>query len=666
MTHMVRDHVSATARWLAHPFPVHAAVSPDGVLVAVTTTRIPLGAAEAQQQIVLLDVAGGDPRPLPAAVPGDHTATWSPDGRRLAFITSRSGTAQVAVCAVDASEPAVFISVPGPASGPVSWSPDGSRIAFTAGRGRTVDRTLPWRATRQVFWFDAIGHLDDAPQVWVGDTGSGEATMLTDDEWWWSAPQWSPDGQRIAAAVGFDPDEQRIGQQLRILESDATMSTPAVPAGLAAVVAWAPDGSLLVLTSRPDGPLVDAGEQLHRVFADGRITRLEPPVQVGGSVYGDSPALIGEVLESAIAIRGTDLFVRTQRGGRMGVARHSLTDGTWHEVVTGERSVSPLAMTEHGLIVAEQSADMPCRIAVIAPGSDPAAWGTPLALTGEDEAPPVAEVHRFTVPSPHDGDLLEGWHLRPAGIDGPLPTVLLIHGGPGAAFGEMLNIDAQALCDAGFGVVYTNPHGSTGYGEAFEAANIGNWGDLPTTDVFAVIDEAVARGWVDPDRLGVAGLSYGGYLTCWLACTTNRFRAAVAENPVTNLVSMFGTSDVGRFFLPRSLGADLLDDMAPYVRLSPLFHAARCHTPLLFVVGDRDHRCPPTQSFELHSVLRSLGRTSEVLMLPNSFHAGSMLGAPAVRLAQDEALVEWMERWLTEEEDEPAPGRIQAIPTSNS
>jgi dipeptidyl aminopeptidase/acylaminoacyl peptidase len=649
----VHDQLSPTARWLAHPFPVHADVASDGGLVAVTTTCIPPGAAEAQQQIVLLDVAGGHPRPLPAALPGDHTATWSPDGQRVAFITMRSGAAQVAVCAADATEPAVVISVPGPATGPVSWSPDGSRVAFTAGRGRTVDRTLPWRTTREMFWFDAVGHLDDAPQVRVADTGSGEVTMVTDDEWWWSAPRWSPDGERIAAIVGFDPDERRIGQQLRILEPDATVSTPAVPAGLTVVAVWAPDGSLMVLTSKPDGPLLDGDEQLHRVFPDGTVRRVEAPMQIGGSVYGDSPALIGEVLESAIAISGTDLFVRTHRGGRMGVARHSLTDGTWDEMVAGARAVSPLAMTGRGLVVAEQSAAMPCRISVIETGSDPATWGTPLSLIGEHEVPPVAEVHRFTVPSPHQGDLLEGWHLRPVDVEGPLPTVLLIHGGPGAAFGEMLNIDAQALCAAGFGVVYTNPHGSTGYGESFAAANIGNWGDLPTADVFAVIDEAIARGWVDPDRLGVAGLSYGGYLTCWLACTTDRFRAAVAENPVTNLVSMFGTSDVGRFFLARSLGADLLDDMGPYVRQSPLFHAARCHTPLLFVVGDRDHRCPPTQSFELHSVLRSLGRTSELLMLPDSFHAGSMLGAPAVRLAQDEALVEWMQRWLLDVEGEP-------------
>ncbi len=647
---------SVTAQWLAHPYPVHATVAPDGSSVAVTTTRIPLGSIEEVQQIVLIDLAGGEPRPLPAAQPGDNTAVWSPDGRRIAFITARTGTPQVAVCDVDAIEPAVVTALPGPVSGPVSWSPDGSRLALAAGRGRTVDRALPWRTARGVNWFDGIGHLDDAPQLWVCEVASGECTMLTDDEWRWSQPTWSPDGSRLAAIAGFDPDEARFGQHVRVVELDGTITAPAVPTGFTMATAWASDSSLLVLIGHPEGPLPDADEQLHRMLPDGTVRRVVAPLQIGGSVYGDSPALIGEAFETAVAMDGMDLYVRTQRGGRMGVARHSLDDGSWSEVLTGARAISPLAMTAHGLVVAEQSADTPCRIAVIALGADPEATGTALPLPDETPPPTGAEVHRYSVASPHDGAPLEAWHLRPVGVDGPLPTVLLIHGGPGAAFGEMLNIDAQALCAAGFGVVYTNPHGSTGYGEDFAAANIDNWGDLPTTDVLAVIDEAAARGWVAPDRLGVAGLSYGGYLTCWLACTTDRFRAAVAENPVTNLVSMFGTSDVGRHLLSLSLGAHLLDDIGPYLRWSPLFHAGRCHTPLLFVVGERDHRCPPTQSFELHSVLRALGRTSELLVLPDSFHAGSILGAPTVRLAQDEALVQWMERWLHSVEDERERG----------
>ena len=136
-----------------------ADVAPGGSRVAVTTTRIPLGSTTEVQQIVLLDPAGGEPRPLPAAQPGDHTAAWSPDGRRIAFITERTGTPQVAVADVEATVPVFVTTLPGPVAGPVSWSPDGTRIALTAGRGRTVDRSLPWRTTRGVYWFEGIGQL---------------------------------------------------------------------------------------------------------------------------------------------------------------------------------------------------------------------------------------------------------------------------------------------------------------------------------------------------------------------------------------------------------------------------------------------------------------------------------------------------------------------------
>ena len=271
-----------------------------------------------------------------------------------------------------------------------------------------------------------------------------------------------------------------------------------------------------------------------------------------------------------------------------------------------------------------------------------------MSLEAVAEVPTPAVVHRWTVTSPHDGSLLDAWHLRPLGAEGPLPSVVLIHGGPNAAFGECFSLDAQALCAAGFGVLFTNPHGSTGYGDPFTHSAIDHWGDVPVADVLAVLDDAVSKGWVERDRVGVTGNSYGGYLTAWLACTTDRFRAAVAENPVTDLLSMYGTSDIGATFMPMQMGSTPLEDVDPYLRWSPLFRAAECHAPILFIVGTEDRRCPPSQAFELHRTLRALGRTSEIVVLPGCSHEGSTYGPPIARLAHDEALVDWMVRWLRE------------------
>ncbi len=216
-----------------------------------------------------------------------------------------------------------------------------------------------------------------------------------------------------------------------------------------------------------------------------------------------------------------------------------------------------------------------------------------------------------------------------------------------AAFGECFSLDAQALCAAGFGVLYTNPHGSTGYGDAFTHAVIDDWGGGPVRDVLAVVDHAIDLGWVDGDRLGMTGNSYGGYLTSWMACTTTRFRAAVVENPATDLLSMYGTSDIGALFVPAQLGGVTpMQDATPYLRWSPLLHAHECRTPVLFVVGSEDRRCPPSQAFEMHRALHAVGTPSEVLVLPGGSHEGSTYGPVPLRLAHDEALVEWMQRWV--------------------
>ncbi|MCB0983365.1 MAG: S9 family peptidase [Ilumatobacter sp.] len=641
---------STTAAWLAIPAVLHVDPSPDGRRIAVTTTQIPLGTHDELSNIQIVTVANGSSHPLDAAWPGDHTATWSPDGTRLAFVTARTGRPQLAVCDTTSSEPIAISNLPGGVTGPASWSPDGTTLVVAGPRGRLVDRTQPWRVTRPVQWGDGVGGLDDPPQLWVWDPTHGTSEMITDDEWRWSLPRWAPDGCRIAARASFDPDGNRRGQHLRLVQPDGGWGAPAVPGGFAVVHAWAADGSLLVLSIQPEGCPGGSEAQLHLLRTDGTTDRLDgdAPAPLGGTVYGDSPAAVGDMFEFALLVAGTEAYVRTQRGGRMGVAHYSLPTGNWRVVVDGDRCATPLAAGADTLVIADQCATQWCALARVPldGGGRPAAIGLP----GPQE-PPTAEVHRFAVASPHDGAPLDAWHLRPAGVDGPLPTVLLVHGGPNAAFGECFLLDAQALCAAGFGVLYTNPHGSTGYGDAFTHSAIDQWGDVPSADVVAVVDDAVARGWADPARLGVAGNSYGGYLSAWLITSTDRFAAAVIENPVTDLLSMYGTSDIGVTFLPMQMGASPLENIEPYLRWSPLLRADRCHTPVLFVSGADDRRCPPSQAFEMHRVLRSLGRTSEVLVLPGSSHEGTTYGPPAARLAHDLALVDWMHRWLRQPGD---------------
>jgi dipeptidyl aminopeptidase/acylaminoacyl peptidase len=254
-------------------------------------------------------------------------------------------------------------------------------------------------------------------------------------------------------------------------------------------------------------------------------------------------------------------------------------------------------------------------------------------------------VRRFSVATP-DGFNLDAWFLSAHEITQSLPTVSIIHGGPHFTYGEAFSLDAHALCAAGFGVLYTNVRGSTGYGDAFAHAAHSNWAEGPANDQLLVISEAIKLGLADEKKLGVAGNSYGGYLSAWLVSTTSRFQAAVIENPVTDLVSMYGTSDIGATFFPSQFSGAPHEQIETYYRQSPITHAHKCTTPCLFVIGEDDRRCPPAQAWAMHRALCVRGTISEVLVLPHSSHEGSTYGPPRGRLAHDNALIEWMTRWL--------------------
>ena len=224
--------------------------------------------------------------------------------------------------------------------------------------------------------------------------------------------------------------------------------------------------------------------------------------------------------------------------------------------------------------------------------------------------------------------------------------VLYIHGGPHSGFGNTFSFDFQMLAGAGYAVLFINQRGSTGYGDAFATKIIGDWGNLDYKDLMAGVDAAIERGLVDPDRMGVCGLSGGGNLSCWIVGNTDRFKAAVPENPVTNFVSFYGVSDIGPYFAAREMGGLPHEIPETYRRCSPITYAHRCKTPTLLIQGEYDHRCPPEQSEQFYSILKVNGCTVEMVRLPESYHTGSINGALKFRKAQNDALLDWMNKYV--------------------
>ncbi|HEX5414248.1 MAG TPA: S9 family peptidase, partial [Chloroflexota bacterium] len=247
-----------------------------------------------------------------------------------------------------------------------------------------------------------------------------------------------------------------------------------------------------------------------------------------------------------------------------------------------------------------------------------------------------------------DGVQIEGWLLAPATrAEGRSPLVMVVHGGPHNYFGDTFAFDHQLYAARGYTVLYGNPRGSGGYSEAFARAVCQDWGGEDFQDLMALMDDVLASDRpIDPARLGIVGHSYGGFMTCWAVGQTDRFAAAVSGACISNLVSFYGTADIGASWGRREFGGTPYERWEWYIAHSPLTHAPRVTTPLLLYHGESDLRCPVEQSEQMFTALHQLGKTVEFVRVPGEPH-GVLNGSPAHRVATREAILGWFERYLS-------------------
>ena len=249
---------------------------------------------------------------------------------------------------------------------------------------------------------------------------------------------------------------------------------------------------------------------------------------------------------------------------------------------------------------------------------------------------------------------MEAWLARPAGFEEGkrYPVLLNIHGGPFTQYGTGFFDETQVYAGGGYAVVYSNPRGSSGYSEEWGRAIMGpgelgpGWGTVDYEDLMAVVDTALERfDFLDPERLGVLGGSYGGYMTSWIVSHTNRFKAACSERAVNNLVSMYGSSDIGWVFKGYH-GEFVHDAVDKYLQFSPWTYAKQIETPLLILHSEQDLRCNIEQAEQLFTTLRLLKRDVELVRFPGESHELTRSGNPAHRVQRFELVLEWFDRYL--------------------
>jgi dipeptidyl aminopeptidase/acylaminoacyl peptidase len=642
-----------------------ARLSPDGRNVAMAVATVQRGPLADVAQLLVAPTGGDDALALDDAHPLSPAGTfatapsWAPDGRTIAFrLHDGTGFQPYRVDSRGGDEPVALAALPWGlgAIGPLC-APAGGAIAFSAPVRPPRDPAQPVRVRRTVWRLDGAGLLDDVVQeLFVLTPGAGEPRRLTDHGGHVVSAQWSPDGERLLY-VHLDLDGELPSWALRV----CTVASGAVQTLWTSdefrvyppAAAWLPDGRILRTTAN----FIGAGEPIGLVLTDGDGTEL----RLFAILQADHPAFT-TFAAPRIVVDPHDAaaYVAVQAGGRGEVWRIDTASGGGMRAVTGDCACVPLDARNGRLLLALSTMQEPPDLWIAETGepSPPApaaarpAPATRSRLTalnaGRFPAAATFAVEHLHATAP-DGTPVEGWFLRPDGQNGPIPTVLSLHGGPAAAWGHAFSFDHCLLVAAGYGVLLCNPRGSTGYDPAFALALRGHWGDVEAADVGAMLDHAIAVGLADPDRLAVNGLSAGGYLGAWLITHTDRFNAAMLENPAIDWFTSTG-ADIGAILVEGWTGVrggTGLEAAQTLARSSATTYAAACSTPTLLIVHERDLRTPPNGTEAFYTLLKLHGCEAELLALPGTFHNGAIdVGHPAHRVAQNEALIDWLARHM--------------------
>ncbi|MBS3938124.1 MAG: S9 family peptidase [Peptococcaceae bacterium] len=643
-------------------------ISPDGADIACVKTHIDSETMEYRSHIFVVPTDGGALRQFTAGGKVETTPRFSPCGTKMAFVSDRSGDKQVWVLNLKRGGEAEQVTTMRYGAANPTWSPDGQSLAFVSrsaqgeeawlSKPRTAaDKENEEKSRREEAVVverikyksdESMGLLDDkTSHVWVINIQGGAPRRLTFGDADYHDPQWSPCGAYLAVSSNCDADREFSPYQSDIyvltVESRDILRLTRTP-GPAAHPTWSPDGKKVAYLGHQHEYRSATLQRIWLVGLEGG----EPVCLTRGfdRSIGDqtnSDCRYGEGGDALVyAPDGQRLYFLASDRGDTHVYVLEIATQTVDQVTRGRRHVQGLTFDQAGQTAAVCAATFlrPAEIFVLlADGSERQLTFVNQALLDEVD---LSEPDEFWYKGVSGWDV-QGWLMKPTNFaqGQEYPVILEIHGGPHTQYGCSFFYEFQLLANNGFGVLFTNPRGSHGYGQDFVDAVRGDYGGNDYADLMLAVDHVVKLPWVDKERLGVTGGSYGGFMTNWIVGHTNRFKGAVTHRSISNWLSFYGVSDIGYTFTEYELLGNPWDHAALLLKHSPITYVKNVVTPTLVLHSEQDMRCPIEQGEQFYVYLKKLGVKTRLVRFPGSNHELTRSGKPKLRLENLRQVVGW-------------------------
>jgi len=597
-------------------------LSPDGKRMAFVLSH-PVKGEKYKRNIWMLDLASKELRPFTTSEKSDSRPRWSPDGKTMAFLSSRGEKTQIYLIPSDGGEARPLTECETGVRS-FEWSPDGVYIAFLSTRPDTPEEEKMKKEKNDA---RVIDEDTRNPHLSIMDLETREVRKLTDEKWSISSFLWTPDGKQMIISATDHPQPELFTDMIYFVDVQrGDMKKIIQPEGPFGDLKVSPEGTVLSFTgSRNDGPTA------HDLFL----------LSLSG---GEARNITASTIDRPI-----DSYIWQKNGRILALATTGFTRTFYTLSQDGKIEKQRKFEVRPGSFTASQ------KLLAFVGGSAvqaPELW----ISTGEGKIEKASHFNEKW----DDVDLINPEILTYKSFDGvdieaalfklaesnegkKIPLVALIHGGPTGVWSDRFNAWAQLLAGQGFAVFCPNIRGSVGYGYTFMVMNRRDWGGADFKDVMAGIDYLIKQGIADPERLGIGGWSYGGYMAAWAVTQTDRFKASVSGAPMTDLALEYGAeSNSINAYDTWFLGTPY-ENLDLFIERSPMTHIKNASTPTLILCGENDSTDPIAQCYQFHRGLKRYGVETDFVVYPREGHG---IREENHRVDVLERMVKWFERYL--------------------